>query len=68
MISKPKKKGKPRIGRPPLASEDRRDNLVRVLTTDAEHDELRQAAETAGASVSTWVRMTALEKARQGRR
>ena len=60
------KKGRVRLGRPPVAAADRRATLVRVLTTEAEHVELRQAAEEAGASVSTWVRMTALEKARRG--
>ena len=55
----------PRIGRPPVAAEDRRATLVRVLTTEAEHAELRRAAEAASMSVSTWVRAAALEKARR---
>ena len=59
---------KPRLGRPPVAAEDRRANLVRVLTTEAEHDELRRAAEDASMSVSTWVRAAALEKARRDAR
>lgn len=63
MVSKTKK-GKSRMGRPPVADADRRDTLVRVLTTKAEHEELQRAADAAGASVSTWVRMVALEKAR----
>jgi len=61
-----KSKQKARIGRPPVAAEDRRDVLVRVLVTAAEQEELQQAAGQAGASVSTWVRMAALEKARRG--
>ena len=65
-MAKPKQsKTKPRIGRPPVAAEDRRDTLVRVLTTEAEHEELRTAADAASMSVSTWVRAAALEKARR---
>lgn len=55
------------MGRPPIANADRRSTLVRVLTTESEHEELRRAAEAASMSVSTWVRATALEKARAGR-
>jgi hypothetical protein len=60
-----KAKKKARIGRPPVAAEDRRETLVRVLTTEAEHGELQRAAESASMSVSTWVRAVALEKARR---
>lgn len=60
-----KAKEKARIGRPPVAAEDRRTTLVRVLTTEAEHAELQRAAEGASMSVSTWVRAAALEKARR---
>jgi hypothetical protein len=60
-----KSKKKVMIGRPPIDKEDRRATLVRVLTTAAEHEELRQAAEAASMSVSTWVRAVALEKARR---
>ena len=55
------------MGRPPVADVDRRSTLVRVLTTESEHEELRRAAETASMSVSTWVRAAALEKARASR-
>ena len=65
MVSKPKK-GKTRMGRPPVADADRRATLVRVLTTKGEHAELQRAAEAASMSVSTWVRAVALEKARRG--
>ena len=58
------KKARPRIGRPPVADADRRDTLVRVLTTADEHEELQQAASGASMSVSTWVRSVALERAR----
>ena len=61
------KKGRARIGRPPVADADRRATLVRVLTTEAEHGELKRAAEGASMSVSTWVRAAALEKARSSR-
>lgn len=64
MVSKAKK-GKGRIGRPPVADADRRDTLVRVLTTEEEHGELQRAAEAASMSVSTWIRAVALEKARK---
>jgi len=66
MISKAKK-GSKGLGRPKLADADKRATLVRVLTTEAEHTELQRAAQTAGASVSTWVRLAALEKARASR-
>lgn len=55
----------PRTGRPPVAEADRRDTLVRVLTTEDEHQELQQAAASVSMSVSTWVRSVALERARQ---
>ena len=55
------------MGRPPVADEDRRSTLVRVLTTEGEHEELRRAAEATGLSVSAWVRVVALEKARAAR-
>lgn len=67
MVSKAKAT-KPKIGRPPVAAEDRRDSLVRVLVTQGEAAELQAAAEAVGASLSTWVRMAALEKARQARK
>lgn len=54
----------PRIGRPPVADADRRETLVRVLTTEAEHGELQRAAALASMSVSTWVRAVSLERAR----
>jgi hypothetical protein len=47
-----------------VADADRRDTLVRVLTTGTEHTELQQAASDAAMSVSTWVRSVALERAR----
>lgn len=65
MVSKAKK-GRTGKGRPKLADADRRDTVVRVLVNEAEHAELQRAAESASMSVSTWVRVTALEKARRG--
>lgn len=59
-----KTKSPPR-GRPPIAAEDRRETLVKVLVTESENEELRQAASEAGLTVSTWVRLAALEKARR---
>lgn len=65
MVSKAKK-GSQRAGRPRVADADRRSTLVRVLTTKDEHAELQTAAADASMSVSTWVRVAALEKARAG--
>lgn len=62
-----KKPSKPLIGRPPIAPEDRRDVLVRVLTTEAEREELQDAADAASMSISTWMRAVALERARQNK-
>lgn len=59
-----KRASKPKGGRPPLAAEDRRDVLIRVLVTGSEQQELQRAAGAAAASVSTFVRMAALERAR----
>jgi hypothetical protein len=70
MVSKPKRgRGsgagkKNRGGRPPVADADRRDTLVRVLTTAAEHEELQKASAYVGMTLSTWVRFVALERAR----
>lgn len=64
MVSKGKR-AKPLVGRPPLAAADRRDTLVRVLTTKSEHAELQKAANRAGLSVSSWVRVAVLEAARR---
>ncbi len=70
MVSKPKKAGrgstrkKNRGGRPPVAAEDRRDTLVRVLVTAAELEELKRAAAYASTTMSTWVRGVAIERAR----
>ena len=56
---------RPRIGRPPVAAADRHGKDVRVLTTDAEYEELKRAAASVSMSVSTWMRSVALERARQ---
>ena len=71
MASRPKKKtkrkaaGKNLGGRPPyLDDADKRESLVRVLTTAAELEELRAAAKDADKSLSSWVRDVALERAR----
>jgi len=70
MVSKPKKAGrgsarkKNRGGRPPVADEDKRNTLVRVLVTATELEELKMAAAYASTTMSTWVRGVALERAR----
>ena len=51
-------------GRPELNDADRRDTLVRVLTTASEYEELKGAAAYVGLSVSTWMRVVGLERAR----
>jgi delta 1-pyrroline-5-carboxylate dehydrogenase len=62
MVSKPKKR---QVGRPRyLKAAEKRETIVRVLTTEAEHKELKEAAAAADTSVSTWVRGVALERAR----
>jgi hypothetical protein len=61
---KKKRKASKRIGRPTVAAADRRDKLVRVLTTKAEHAELQKAARSVAMSASAWVRSLALERAR----
>jgi hypothetical protein len=57
---------KPRMGRPSIAPEDRRETPVKVLVTKAEDEELKRAAAADGRTVSTWLRLLGLEKARQG--
>lgn len=64
--TKPKPKPEPKIGRPKIAEEAKRSTLVRVLTTAAEYEELKQAAESDSVTVSTWMRSIALRKARTG--
>ena len=55
----------PKIGRPKIAADAKRSTLVRVLTTAAEYEEVKQAAEAASMSVSTLMRTIALEHARR---
>jgi len=47
-----------------VADEDRRDTRVPVLTAASEYEELQGAAAYVGMSVSTWMRVIALERAR----
>jgi len=62
MVSKPK--NRQLGGRPQMRPADRRGTIVRVLTTKAEHAELKEAAAEASMSVSTWLRSVGLERAR----
>ena len=60
MATKPKRgspapAGKNRGGRPFLPDADRRDTLVRVLTTSSEYEELQGAAAFVGIPMSTWM-------------
>lgn len=62
MVSKLKKR---QVGRPRyLKAADKRETIVRVLTTEAEHKELKEAAAAALTSVSNWLRSVGLERAR----
>ena len=69
MIPKPKKgkaadsRQKNRGGRPPVKDADRRDTVVRVLTTASEYETLQRAAAHVSMSVSTWMRSIAIERA-----
>ena len=62
-MAKPSKK--PRMGRPPVADEDRRTTHIKVLLTETERETLEQAAKPTGQGVATWGRMVALERAQQ---
>jgi hypothetical protein len=52
-------------GRPPVSDAERRDTLLRVLVNEGEWDELHLAAGHASLPVSSWVRVVALERARE---
>lgn len=62
-----KAKKKPAAGRPTVAKEEKRSILIRVLATPAEHAVLQDAAKAAGMPISTWLRGTGIEKARQSK-
>jgi len=55
-----------RTGRPPKTPALRRDRLLRVMTTQAEREDLKAAAARGSMDVSTWVRAVALVEARRG--
>jgi len=55
-------------GRPPVAEEKRRKNLIKVLVTDAEYQDLLRSAKSSSMSLATWVRVVALQKAREMKR
>lgn len=61
-MTKLKKTG--RMGRPPVADAVKRKKSMHVLTTEAEYEELQRAAADASMSVSSWVRIVAIERAR----
>ena len=69
MVSRPHKKkrkvGKNLGGRPRFLNKaDKRDALVRVLTTAGELEELKVAAGYGRETLSTWARRVLLERAR----
>jgi hypothetical protein len=47
------------VGRPKKADDEKRDTLIKVLVTADERDRFQAAADQAGLSLSTWVRLTA---------
>jgi hypothetical protein len=51
-----KKKGKTRMGRPPVKAEDRRDRFVTVRFTTAEYRQLARDAKAAGRTVAEHLR------------
>lgn len=61
---KPKAKEEPKRGRPTVEDADRRSIMIRVLATADEHADLQAGAKKAGMPISTWLRVTALEKVR----
>jgi hypothetical protein len=69
MAAKPKKSkgssGKKNLGgREALPAELLRDTVVRVLVTASEHEELKQGATIDQRTLSTWLRLIGLERAR----
>jgi uncharacterized protein (DUF1778 family) len=54
-----------RAMRPKKAKADRKAKVVQIRMTDEQQRELQQAADRAGADLSTWMRMVALDRARQ---
>ena len=53
-----------RTMRPKKQKAERKDQVVQVRVTDEQKKLLEVAADAAGADLSTWIRMVALEKAR----
>jgi uncharacterized protein (DUF1778 family) len=51
--------------RPTKRKTERKDQIVQVRLTDEQKRLLEVAASTAGADLSTWIRMVALEKAKR---
>ena len=47
------------VGRPKKADAEKRDTLIKVLVTADEHGRFQAAADQAGVSLSTWMRLTA---------
>ncbi len=59
--AKSRQSAKPRMGRPPIAAEDKRGTLVKVLVTDTEKERMEALAQRRGLTVSTWLRSLGLE-------
>lgn len=53
-----------KFGRPKIADEIKRTDHIKVLVTKAEKEQLKRTAEKDGVNLSVWIRMLALEKAR----
>jgi len=59
---------KPGRGRPPIAADDRRDSVVPVRFTTAEHTLVQRAAEADGMSLSLWISTKAVAAAQDQER
>jgi uncharacterized protein (DUF1778 family) len=54
------------MARPPKRKAEKKESIVNIRISDAQKRELQAAAEKAGADLSTFMRMAALEAARRG--
>ena len=59
---------KPRMGRPPLPPEEKRDEVIRLKATSAEREAMQAGASRAGVELSTWLRELGLKAAARSAR
>jgi len=60
-------KAAPRIGRPPIPEEERRESLLSVRFTDGERAQLEEIAAANGITLSDWARRVLLKAKRKDR-